>query len=52
MRRIVNVVNILDLVRGGKVMPRNFGWIARAIRCDELGTRPNLMLPLEKESGK
>jgi len=27
-------------------MPRNFGWIARAIRCDELGTRPNLMLPL------
>ena len=27
-------------------MPRNFGWIARATRCDELGMRLNLMLPL------
>lgn len=27
-------------------MPRNFEWIARADRCDELGTRPNRMLPL------
>jgi curli biogenesis system outer membrane secretion channel CsgG len=39
-------MNILDLVRGGNVMPRNFEWIARATRCDELGTRPNRMLPL------
>jgi curli biogenesis system outer membrane secretion channel CsgG len=27
-------------------MPVNLEWIARATRCDELGTRPNRMLPL------
>jgi curli biogenesis system outer membrane secretion channel CsgG len=29
-------MNILDLVRGGNVMPRNFEWIARATRCDKV----------------
>jgi hypothetical protein len=41
-----SVMNILDLVPSGNVMRRNFEWTAPATLCDELGTRPNRMLPL------